>query len=346
MINGIKLHKKIIISFFIINSVYSSDDAMYQIGMSNHLGNETWSRCAKEMISSETNIYELSYIRSGSMPLSPFAGKFEPKYLPTGPTPNEVQLANMDVLNEDVNTANQGTQMDAFGHFAYTEEIWDGKSELNQEDIKYLGGLTQKDVKPTPDSPLLHLGADSIPPIITSGILIDVKKYSNNGKSFKAGEFITEDHIKQAIKKSPKLKKRGIMSGDVVMIYTGWSDYYQDPDIDKIYYSTAPGISYGAAKYLASKKVIGVGLDTCCVDARPDPNNPTDFKQPVGTPPNQSFPVHDYFLTKVGVYTLENLNLKKLANDSVYVSCTMVLPLRSKGSAGSPIRPVAIGSSS
>ena len=43
---------------------------------------------------------------------------------------------------------------------------------------------------------------------------------------------------------------------------------------------------------------------------------------------------------------VENLNLKKLANDSVYVSCTMVLPLRSKGSAGSPIRPVAIGASS
>ena len=42
---------------------------------------------------------------------------------------------------------------------------------------------------------------------------------------------------------------------------------------------------------------------------------------------------------------LENLNLKRLASDSVYVSCTMILPLRSKGSAGSPIRPIAIGSS-
>ena len=61
-----------------------------------------------------------------------------------------------------------------------------------------------------------------------------------------------------------------------------------------------------------------------------------------GTPQNQTFPVHDYFLTKVGIHTLENLNLKKLANESVYESCTMILPLKSKGSAGSPIRPVAI----
>ena len=130
------------------------------------------------------------------------------------------------------------------------------------------------------------------------------------------------------------------------MIYTGWSDYYKDPDTTKIYYSTAPGISYDAAKYLASKEVVAVGLDTCCVDARPDPNNPDSFKQPEGTPKNQSFPVHDYFLTKVGVHTLENLNLKKIANNGVYESCTMILPLKSKGSAGSPIRPVAIGKAS
>ena len=342
---NMKLQKKILIFLFLISSAVIFSDQEKRKEIRNMPGNENWTACAKEMLSKETNIYELSYIRSGSMPLSPFAGKFEPKYLPTSPTPNEVQLANMDVLNEDVNNANQGTQMDAFGHFAYIEETWDGESDLKPEDIKYLGGLTQKDVKPTPDSPLLFLGAETIPPIITTGILLDVKKYSNNNNNFKAGEFITEDHLKKALKNTPIIKDRGILAGDVIMIYTGWSDYYQDPDIDKIYYSTAPGISYGAAKYLSSKKVVGVGLDTCCVDARPDPNNPTKFKQPPGTPPNQSFPVHDYFLTKVGIYTLENLNLKKIASDSVYLSCTMILPLRSKGSAGSPIRPVAIGSS-
>lgn len=340
-----KTLKKILFTLVLITSITTFAEQGTKKQIKHTLGNENWARCAKEMLLKETNIYELSYIRSGSMPLSPFAGKFEPKYLPSSPTPNEVQLGNMDVLNEDVNNANQGTQMDAFGHFAYIEEPWDGKKDLKLEDIKYLGGLTQKDVKPTPNSPLLFLGAETIPPIVTSGILLDVKKYSNSNKNFKAGEFITEDHLKNAIKNSPILRERGILAGDVIMIYTGWSDYYQDPDIDKIYYSTAPGISYGAAEYLASKKVIGVGLDTCCVDARPDPNNPGKFEQPSGTPSNQSFPVHDYFLTKVGIYTLENLNLKRLASDSVYVSCTIILPLRSKGSAGSPIRPIAIGSS-
>jgi kynurenine formamidase len=32
-----------------------------------------------------------------------------------------------------------------------------------------------------------------------------------------------------------------------------------------------------------------------------------------------------------------------MANDRVYTACTMILPLREKGAAGSPVRPVAIG---
>ena len=334
-----------VISFTLFLPVLFAVNKENHIGMAKFLGNETWNRCASLMLDKDADVYELSYERSGSMPLSPFAGKFIPKFLPTGPTKNEVQLANMDVLNEDVNTANQGTQMDAFGHFAYTEEVWDGEAKIKNNEIKYFDGLTQDDVKPTQNSPLLKLGIENVPPIITSALLLDVRKFANQGKKYSAGEFITRDDLEITLLKSG-LSKRGILPGDVIMIYTGWSDYYKDPDTTKIYYSTAPGISYDAAKYLASKEVVAVGLDTCCVDARPDPNNPDSFKQPEGTPKNQSFPVHDYFLTKVGVHTLENLNLKKIANNGVYESCTMILPLKSKGSAGSPIRPVAIGKAS
>ncbi len=334
-----------VISFTLFLPVLFADNKENHIGMAKFLGNETWNRCASLMLDKDADVYELSYERSGSMPLSPFAGKFIPKFLPTGPTKNEVQLANMDVLNEDVNTANQGTQMDAFGHFAYTEKVWDGEAKIKNNEIKYFDGLTQDDVKPTQNSPLLKLGIENVPPIITSALLLDVRKFANQGKKYSAGEFITRDDLEITLQKSG-LSKRGILPGDVIMIYTGWSDYYKDPDTTKIYYSTAPGISYDAAKYLASKEVVAVGLDTCCVDARPDPNNPDSFKQPKGTPKNQSFPVHDYFLTKVGVHTLENLNLKKIANNGVYESCTMILPLKSKGSAGSPIRPVAIGKAS
>ena len=43
------------------------------------------------------------------------------------------------------------------------------------------------------------------------------------------------NYIKETIKKT-SLKNRGILPGDVVLINTGWSDNYQDPDVLKVYY--------------------------------------------------------------------------------------------------------------
>ena len=49
---------------------------------------------------------------------------------------------------------------------------------LPADQALYYGGYTQKDVKPTPDSPLLKLGMDKVPPIITSAVLLDAKAWS------------------------------------------------------------------------------------------------------------------------------------------------------------------------
>ena len=137
------------------------------------------------------------------------------------------------------------------------------------------------------------------------------------------------------------LKERGILPGDVVLINTGWSDNYQDPDELGLYYSKAPGVSYNLVKYLADKQVVGVGLDTWGVDtfADEDEYGPERSQNPVGI----ANPAHHYFLTKAGIHTLENFNLKGLAKDNVELSCIMILPLMTEGSSASPIRPVAIG---
>ena len=44
-----------------------------------------------------------------------------------------------------------------------------------------------------------------------------------------AGEYVSINDIKKSIEAS-SLKSRGILPGDVVLIYTGWSENYQDPD--------------------------------------------------------------------------------------------------------------------
>ena len=322
-------------------SLYSSELSS-QRGMTNILGHETWLRCSDLISNPKSESYELSYLRTKSMPLSPFAGEYEPKFLPASAMPDTVQIFTMDVLNENVNDGNQGTQMDALGHFGHLDEPWDGESELDISKVTFFGGLKGNEVKPSNESPLLKLGMETVPPIITTAILINVKKYAYDGESMSAGEYVSINDIKKSIESST-LKSRGILPGDVVLIYTGWSDNYQDPDELKLYYSMAPGISYSLAEYLASKKVVAVGLDTPFVDALSDPNNP--IPAPKGTPANMAFPVHHYFLTQAGIHTLENFNLKKLSDDAVDVSCVMILPLMVKGSSASSIRPVAIGPS-
>ena len=337
------MYKLIFFCIGLSSTLVHSSDLSTQRGMTNILGLETWSRCSELISNPKSNSYELSYLRTHSMPLSPFAGQYKPKFLPPSSMPDTVQVLTMDVLNENVNDGNQGTQMDALGHFGHLDAPWDGKSELDMSNATFFGGLNGKDVKPSSDSPLLKLGMETVPPIITSAVLIDVKKYAFEGQSMSAGEYVTVQDIKKSIAAS-SLKTRGIIEGDVVLIYTGWSDNYQDPDESKLYYSMAPGISYKLAKYLASKKVVAVGLDTPFVDALADPKNPVPI--PEGTPENMLFPVHHYFLTQAGVHTLENFNLKKISDDSVELSCVMILPLMVKGSSASSIRPVAIGPSS
>ena len=76
----------------------------------------------------------------------------------------------------------------------------------------------------------------------------------------KAGEYVTIEHVKRNLDIKSTLKDRGILPGDVVLINTGWSDNYQDPDELGIYYTKAPGVSYNLVKYLSDKQVVGVGL--------------------------------------------------------------------------------------
>ena len=331
---------KIIFGYLILVSLVIADDYTSQRGMTNLLGVDTNLRCSQQMSNPKAKTYELSYKRTASMPLSPFAGEYKPKFLPEIPWAGSRQVFTMDVLNENVNDGNQGTQMDALGHFGYTDEVWNGDGEADLSSLKYFGELNGKEVKPTPGSPLKKLGIESVPPIITTAVFLDVRKHIFNGKAMKAGEYVTVQHIEDTIKKS-NVKDRGILPGDVVLINTGWSDNYQDPDDLGIYYTKAPGVSYNLVKYLSDKQVVGVGLDTWGVDtfAEEGEYGPERSQNPEGI----ANPAHHYFLTQSGVHTLENFNLKDLAKDSVDLSCVIILPLMTQGSSASPLRPVAIG---
>jgi kynurenine formamidase len=313
-----------------------------ELGMANQIGPGTYARCAPFLRSPKAKAYELSHVRSGTMPLSPFSGPYVTKPKPTASIPGTAHAFNLESFGEGAEPGQQGTQIDALGHFGYFRQPWDGKGAPPVENALYYGGYTQKDVKPTPDSSLLKLGMEKIPPIVTTAVLLDAKQHVGGGRPMKAGEVVTAKHIQDMLK-AQGLARRGILPGDVVYVHTGWGDHWRDPDTEKRYYSMAPGMSFDAAKLLGEKRVVAIGLDTPFVDAVAEGQLAGKGGPAPGSPPGLPFSMHHHMLTQMGIHHIENAKLDELARDKVWTSCTMILPAREKGSAGAPVRPVSIG---
>jgi kynurenine formamidase len=312
-----------------------------EIGMANTLGPATWLRCAQSLANPKAKAYELSYLRSNTMPQSPFGVPLRDKYRPTVGIPGTAHAFNGEETVSGEPGA-QGTQMDAIGHFAVLPEPWDGKGEFPADKAQYYGGRRQSEIKPTPDSPLQKLGIEKVPPIVTTAVLLDAKTYLGKGRAMQPGEAVSAKDI-EGMLKTQGLESRGLLPGDVLYIYTGWGDNWKDPDTEKFYYTKGPGLAYDAAKYIEEKQVVLLALDNPFTDPVADGALQGKAGPPAGTPPSLPFAIHHHDLTQAGIYQIQNANLGALANDKVWVSCTMILPLRAQGNSGSPIRPVAIG---
>jgi kynurenine formamidase len=312
-----------------------------ELGMANTLGPATWQRCATYLAAPNAKSYELSFPRSNTMPQSPFAVPLRENAKPTVGIQGTRHAFNTDeTVSGD--PGQQGTQMDALGHFAVLPEAWDGKAEFPSGGAAYYGGYKQSDVKPTPDSPLKKLGIDKVPPIVTTAVLLDAKAHVGGGKALEPGQLVTAADI-EAMLKAQGLEGRGLVPGDVLYIYTGWGDNWKDPDTEKFYYTKGPGLSYDGAKYIEQKAVVLLALDNPFTDPVADGFLQGKAPPAAGTPPGLPFAIHHNNLTQAGIYQIQNANLGALARDKVWVSCTMILPLISQGASGSPVRPVAIG---
>jgi kynurenine formamidase len=312
-----------------------------EIGMANTLGPATWRRCAPHLSNPRAKSYELSYVRSNTMPQSPFAPPLRENAKPTAGVPMTRHAFNTDeVVSGD--PGQQGTQMDALGHFAVLPQAWDGKAEFPSAGARYYGGFTQAQVKPAPDSALQKLGIEKVPPIVTTAVLLDAKVHLGKGKPMEAGALVSARDI-EAMLKAQGLGKRGLQAGDVLYVYTGWGDHWKDPDTEKFYYTKGPGLSYDAAQLIERKKVVLVALDNPFTDPVPDGMLQGKSPPPPGVPDGLPFAIHHHNLTVAGIHNIQNANLGALARDRVWLSCTMILPLRTLGGSGSPVRPVAIG---
>ncbi len=308
-----------------------------QRGMGNTQGPGTWQRCAVNLTASGAKSYELSHIRSNEMTQSPFGVPLQYQYRPTVGVPYSKHAFNGEQIISGEPGA-QGTQIDALGHFGVLNELWTGSGDFPADSASYYGGYTQADVKPTPDSPLLKLGMENVPPIITSAILLDARTHLGGGEPMTAGQRVTRADI-EAMLKAQGLGERGLLPGDALYIYTGWSEIWETPE----YYTKGPGLAYDAALYIKEKNIVLLALDNPFTDPVNDGQLVGEAPAPEGTPEGLPFAIHHENLSQSGIHQIQNMKLDTLAADKVWNSCTMILPLRSAGGSGSPVRPVAIG---
>ena len=147
-----------------------------------------------------------------------------------------------------------------------------------------------------------------IPPsrLISNAILIKISKGPN--------QLITKADIIDFEKKKEK-----IQNDSTIIFATGW----QKNLWKKSFFKDNPGLSSSAAKYLISKNVNLVGIDSPSID--------------IGT--DRKFSIHHLF-SKNNVLIIENLcNLEKISGVHFKL---IVLPLKLKDATGSPVRAIAV----
>jgi len=145
----------------------------------------------------------------------------------------------------------------------------------------------------------------SLKKLVSEAALIQCRK---NG-----GQSITKTDIQKFEKNHRKIE-----NFSSVIFYTDWQKNLQK----KYYFTKNPGLSVSAAKYLTSKKISLVGIDSPSIDLGKDPK----------------FSVHQVFAKK-GVLIVENLaNLDKIKSPTFHL---VVLPLKLKNATGSPVRAIA-----
>jgi len=194
------------------------------------------------------------------------------------------------------------THLDALSHIQYNGKVY---KKFDVEKIFSNFG-TQK------------CGVETVPPIISRGILIDVAGLLNVDK-LEDNHEITKNEILKII----EVEGIEVKLGDTVLFRTGKiKDFGKES-----YMEHGPGIGIEAAMWLYNKGMCVLGTDWTCIEVKPI---------------NEKNCVHKEMIYERGIYLIENLFLDELAKNKVYEFFFICLPIKFTGSTGSWVRPVAI----
>lgn len=287
-----------------------------EIGALNMMTDE--SRLAALSAIGSGQVYDLSVDYFVGMPSFDALGDPPYQYWLTH-TPHGTVVDNPNGMGEKMNRkvsytgdaismyTHMGTHIDALNHFGLDGKIWNGYTPE-----EHLG-----------DKGWRKTGAETIPPVIARGIMIDMLAYKGVSQLPKNYRINAAD-LQGALKK----QNTTLRKGDVVLIRTGQAMHYQDAGA---YLDQYPGINLEAARWLVEdRQIMLLGADNLSLEAFP-PEREDNW-----------VPVHTYLLAEKGVMFIEQMNLENLATDAVYEFVFIGASLKLKGASGSPMRPLAI----
>lgn len=164
-------------------------------------------------------------------------------------------------------------------------------------------------------------GAETIPPIVTRGVVIDAS-ISVRVDPVPDGYAISAEQLDQAV----RAQNLELRKGDTVLIRTGKITQYATNR--SAFEAGCPGISGEAARWLIERGMTVFGIDATSADPQPVPN--------------WHDTVHEELLVKRGIHIIENVYLEDLVRKNVREFAFICLPLKMQGATGSWVRPIAL----
>jgi len=205
-----------------------------------------------------------------------------------------------------VMTEHSGTHIDALCHQA--------------EDLRLHGGV-EVDAAVQTSTGFTELGADTIPPLVARGVLLDVAGAAGV-------ERLPDGHAVSADELARAAEGIELRPGDAVLVRLGAGAVWED----RAAYEATGGVAGEASAWLAEREPLLVGADNLAWDA------PGVVDEGTGT----TLPGHVHLLVRAGIYIVESLSLEALAADGVREFAFVCLPLKIRGGTGSPVRPLAL----
>lgn len=281
-------------------SRYGADD---EIGAANLLNKEKV-LAAKELVK-EGKVYPLGIVVNQDTPA--FRHRYfhiETLQPETGPAGSN-DFTYID--DQIIGWTGVGSQINGLAHY--------GRDNVHYNRHKVKDILSVTGVK--------KLGLEKLPPIVTRGVLLDMRPHYSQ-------QIINEGTVFTPADIDAVAKRQGveIREGDVVLFCTGWMNLMGTDN--KRYLAGGAGIGIESARYLGAKGVVGVGADNWSFEAVPHENDKV------------SFPVNQMMATEFGVQVFENLRCEELANDKAWEFMFVLGHPLFEGTTQVQINPVAI----